>query len=80
LACQAKIIEIEAFDTKVWHYLPDTVLIEYKYFLEHLSHYLPIPELRDNARFVEWLRTPGLSDQFATEIDYVLPKPRQQHY
>lgn len=55
--------------------------MEYDTFLPLLSHYLPLAQLRNNERFVHWLRdTPGLSDQYATEVEYVLPSPRQAHY
>lgn len=55
--------------------------MEYDHFFRLLSYYLPSQELRDNADFVNWLRnTPKLADQFATELEYNLPQPRQSHY
>ena len=46
-----------------------------------LSHYLPIQQLRENIDFQLWMRnTPDLANQFATEVLYNLPEPRQQHY
>lgn len=36
---------------------PDIVMMEYKNFFRLLSHYLPLPVLRENADFVNWLRT-----------------------
>ena len=55
-------------------------LLEYDTFFRLISYYLPSP-LNTNEHFVQWLRnTEGLSDQFATEILYNLPKPRESHY
>jgi hypothetical protein len=60
---------------------PDVLLMEYKYFFRILSYYLPLPALQGNEHFVNWLRnTPGLPYEFASEIAYILPPPRQQHY
>lgn len=80
MSCKSKIVEVHEFDMKVNHLKPDSLLMEYKYFLRHLSFFLPTPELRENEHFKLWMRTPGMSDQFATEIEYVLPQPRQSHY
>lgn len=55
--------------------------MEYEHFFPLLSFFLPLDELRQNPDFVSWLRsTPNLADQFATEIEYNLPAPRQAHY
>ena len=55
--------------------------MEYEHFFPLLSYFLPLDELRQNPDFVSWLRsTPNLADQFATEIEYNLPGPRQAHY
>lgn len=62
-------------------HLPDQFLLEYDTFFKILSYYLPDEQLRGNAHFVDWLRnTPNLPDQFATELLYNLPKPREAHY
>ena len=56
-------------------------IFELKHFLPLISHYLPISALRDNTDFQTWMRnTPNLAHQFATEVLYNLPAPRQQHY
>ena len=55
--------------------------MEYDHFFRLLSYYLPVEQLRQNIFFVNWLRTtPNLADQYATEIEYTLPYPRQSHY
>jgi hypothetical protein len=60
---------------------PEQGFIEYDTFFKLISFYLPVPALRDNKNFVNWLRnTEGLPDEYATEIEYVLPQPRQSHY
>jgi hypothetical protein len=74
--CRYKRIPDDHLAMKVSKHRPDTFIMEYDNFLAHLSYYLPHPLLKDNADFVAWLKTPGLSDQFATEIEFVLPSPR----
>lgn len=62
-------------------HLPDQVLLEYDTFFQLLSYYLPGGELRNSEEFTQWLRTtPNLPDQYATELEYNLPKPRESHY
>lgn len=42
---------------KVTKHLPDQYLMEYDSFFRLLSYYLPLKELRDNMKFIEWLRS-----------------------
>jgi len=81
LPCRTLAIEANELHMKVPSHRPDQFLMEYDTFLPLLSYYLPLAALRENHHFVNWLRhTPGLSDQYATEVEYVLPAPRQAHY
>jgi len=73
---------MDAYDLeqKVSKHLPDQYLLEYDTFFRLMSYYLP-STLRDNTDFANWLRnTKDLPDQYATEILYNLPKPRESHY
>ena len=81
LACTGESIDEFDLNQKVTRHLPDQYILEYSTFFKLLSYYLPNGQLRNNQHFVEWLRsTPDLPDQFATEIEYNLPKPRESHY
>ena len=66
---------------KVSNKRPDNFMLEYDQFFPLLSYYLPSEELQQNSNFVSWLRnTPLLADQYASCIEYNLPKPRHSHY
>ena len=62
LPCRYKGIDEDHLAMKVTKHRPNTYIMEYDNFLTHLSYYLPHSSLRDNDKFVKWLRTPGLSD------------------
>lgn len=48
---------------KVTKHKPDQFLMEYEHFFPLLSYYLPVPALKENNDFVEWMRnTKGLSE------------------
>jgi hypothetical protein len=81
IACRGQSIDAFELDQKVTKHLPDQFILEYDTFFKLLSYYLPDGPLRNNLHFVNWLRdTPGLPDEFATELEYNLPKPRESHY
>lgn len=66
---------------KIDNHRPDQGIMEYDHFFRLLSYYLPHDDLRLNKEFVNWLRdTPNLTDQYASEIMYNLPAPRESHY
>jgi hypothetical protein len=81
IPCKIQNKEHSQIDFKVSKHFPDQFLLEYDHFFRLLSYYLPREDLRFNNNFVMWLRnTPFLADQYATELEYTLPLPREAHY
>lgn len=81
LPCESISIEKDELDMKVDKHRPDQGIIEYEHFFPMLSYYLPHEDMRRNEDFVLWMRnTPNLADQYASELMYNLPAPRESHY
>ena len=59
----------------------DTFILELSSFFKLLSYYAPSEKMKTNADFINWMRyTPNLSEQYISELMYILPQPRQSFY
>lgn len=73
IPCRTQSIDKELFDSKTGGSV-DTFILELSTFFKLLSYYLPDEKMKQNADFVNWMRnTPSLSEQYISEILYILP-------